>query len=97
MSKNRPSVFATIATPVQDVAPEPTGGKVEASAKPAKGEAMFKTSIYLPLPVKDKLEEIAFHEGRKKVHDLFLEGIDAVLAKRGYATTAEFKDSVKTS
>jgi hypothetical protein len=93
----RPSVFGAVTTPVADVPPADTG-TVATTAKPAKGEtAMFKTSIYLPLSVKDKLEEIAFHEGRKKVHDLFMEGIDAVLSKRGYATTAEMKDSSKAS
>ena len=98
MSKpSRPSVFGAVtATAVS--ASGADGGTAEPTTKPAKGETgMFKTSIYLPLSVKDKLEEIAFHEGRKKVHDLFMEGIDAVLSKRGYATTAEMKDSSKAS
>lgn len=93
----RPSVFGAVTTPVADV-PAADSAAVTQTAKTAKGESgMFKTSIYLPLSVKDKLEEIAFHEGRKKVHDLFMEGIDAVLSKRGYATTAEMKDSSKAS
>ncbi len=98
MSKaTRPSVFGAVTTPVAEV-PAADSAAVAQTAKPAKGETgMFKTSIYLPLSVKDKLEEIAFHEGRKKVHDLFMEGIDAVLTKRGYATTAEMKDNSKAS
>lgn len=93
----RPSVFGTVAVPAPAAQPV-AEATVVAPAKPAKGEAeLFKTSIYLPMAVKDKLEEIAFHEGRKKVHDLFIEGIDAVLQKRGYATTAEMRDSAKAS
>lgn len=93
----RPSVFGAVAAPVAAV-PAADGAAVTQTATPAKGEAgMFKTSIYLPQSVKDKLEEIAFHEGRKKVHDLFMEGIDAVLTKRGYATTAEMKNDAKAS
>lgn len=98
MSKaTRPSVFGAVTAPVAEV-PAADSAAVVQAAKPAKGETgMFKTSIYLPPSVKDKLEEIAFHEGRKKVHDLFMEGIDAVLTKRGYATTAEMKDNSKAS
>lgn len=82
MSKaTRPSVFGAVTAPVAEV---PAADKRRrCRQQPAKGETgMFKTSIYLPLSVKDKLSEIAFHEGRKKVHDLFMEGIDAVLTKR---------------
>ena len=98
MSKaSRPSVFGAVTAPVAEVSVADSATIAQAM-KPAKGESgMFKTSIYLPQPVKEKLEEIAFHEGRKKVHDLFMEGIDAVLTKRGYATTAEMKDTSKAS
>lgn len=98
MSKaNRPSVFGAVTAPVAEL-PVADSAAVAQVLKPAKGESgMFKTSIYLPQSVKDKLEEIAFHEGRKKVHDLFMEGIDAVLTKRGYATTTEMKDNSKAS
>ena len=91
----RPSIFGAVSA--QAVAQSAADNIVPtAVTKPAKGEGeLFKTSIYLPHAVKDKLEEIAFHEGRKKVHDLFIEGIDAVLQKRGYPTTAEMKDASK--
>ena len=93
----RPSVFGAVAAPVA-AGNAADSAAVTQNATPARGEAgMFKTSIYLPQAVKDKLEEIAFHEGRKKVHDLFMEGIDAVLTKRGYATTAEIKNDAKAS
>ena len=97
MSKSpRPSVFGNVAAPA--VTKEADSAQVQASTTPAKGEAdLFRTSIYLPKAAHDKLQEIAFHEGRKKVHDLFMEGIDAVLSKRGYATTSELKDSAKAS
>ena len=96
MSKaTRPSVFGAVTTPVDEV-PAADNAAVTPATKPAKGESgMFKTSIYLPLSVKDKLEEIAFHEGRKKFNDLLIEGIDAVLTKRGYSTTAEIRESSK--
>jgi hypothetical protein len=41
------------------------------------------TSLYLPKAVHEALREIAFHE-RVKIHDLVLQGIDAVLKKRDY-------------
>jgi hypothetical protein len=99
MSKpKRPSVFGPISTTMPAEAAPVDSAKVQQTAQPAKGEAeLFRTSIYLPKAAHDKLQEIAFHEGRKKVHDLFIEGIDAVLIKRGYRTTAEFKDDAKAS
>lgn len=87
----RPSVFGQVTKPTAATVAVDSA-TVEQTAKPPKGEAgLFKTSLYLPQSVQYKLEEIAFHEGRKKVHDLYIEGIDAVLQKRGYGTTAEVK------
>lgn len=99
MSKpSRPSVFDGVSAPATTEVSKADDAKVQKSTTPAKGEAeLFRTSIYLPKAAHDKLQEIAFHEGRKKVHDLFIEGIDTVLTKRGYATTAELKDSAKAS
>lgn len=45
--------------------------------------ALVRSSIYLPGGVHDALREIAYRE-RRKVHDIIMEGIDAVLKKRGY-------------
>ena len=99
MSKTpRPSVFGNLPTPAPVEEKKADSAVVQQTTTPAKGESeVFRTSIYLPKGVHDILQEIAFHEGRKKVHDLFIEGIDAILTKRGYAKTAEFKDSAKAS
>lgn len=49
------------------------------------------TTIAIPVPVKDKLEEIVFSERKMKrsQNDLFLEGIDMVLKKRGFPSIAK--------
>ncbi len=57
---------------------------------------MMRTSLYLSRAVHDKLREIAFTE-RRKVHELFIEGIDKVLAERGFPSTAELKGSTTAS
>lgn len=60
--------------------------------QPAKGEAtMFRTSVYFPRSVHDKLRAIAFEE-RKTVTDLINEGLDHVLTSRNYPTTAELRE-----
>ena len=74
-----------------------TAAKVSAASAPATNEAdFFRTSLYLSRAVHEKLREIAFHE-HKKVHDLFVEGLDKVLSKRGYPTTQEIRDANKAS
>ena len=94
----RPNVFAdqdSGAVPV-DAAPAATA-KASKIAKPVKGEAeMFRTSLYLSRAVHDVLREIAFHE-RKKVHDLFMEGLDHVLKKRRHPSTEEITNNAKAS
>ncbi len=45
-------------------------------------------SLYLEIPVYELLREIA-HVERKSMHSLFLEGIDAVLKKRGSPSIKE--------
>ena len=74
-------------------------GQVEKAVKPAPtkaGNEMFRTGLYLTRAVHDVLREIAFTE-RKKVHELFVEGIDHVLKSRRHPTTREINDSVKAS
>src|SRR3954452_3078160 len=94
----RPNVFAeqdSVAVPVDVTPAAPTEAKVSKSAKPAKGESeMFRTSLYLSRAVHDVLREIAFHE-RKKVHDLFMEGLDHVLAKRRHPSMEEITNNAK--
>ncbi|EYR79535.1 MULTISPECIES: hypothetical protein [Rhizobiaceae] len=88
----RPSVLGNLTAAVAPA----DGAEVKEAQTPAKNEAdMFRTSVYIPRAVADKLHEIAFHEGRKKFNDLLIEGIDAVLTKRGYSTTAEIRESSK--
>ena len=64
----------------------------EVTTKPAraKREGVVHTSIYVPRPVYQKLREIAFTQERK-VHDVIMEGIDAVLQKYGHAGIAARK------
>jgi hypothetical protein len=94
----RPNVFADqdSGAVLMDVAPTTTA-KVRKTTEPVKGEAeMFRTSLYLSRAVHDVLREIAFHE-RKKVHDLFMEGLDHVLKKRRYPSTEEITNNAKAS
>jgi len=91
----RPNVFGDEDNVASPAAATPAT-EVSKTVKPAKGEAeMFRTSLYLSRAVHDVLREIAFHE-RKKVHDLFVEGLDHVLAKRRHPSTEEITNSAKT-
>lgn len=77
--------------------PKATAAKVQADAPPPVNEGeFFRTSLYLSRAVHEKLREIAFHE-HKKVHDLFVEGLDKVLGARGYPTTQEIRAANKAS
>ena len=49
---------------------------------------------YLPGPVYEALRKIAFEE-RLKIHDIVLEGIDAALRRRGYASVENLKAGKK--
>jgi hypothetical protein len=75
----------------------PAGAELEvATTKPArpKREGIVHTSIYVPRPVYQKLREIAFTQERK-VHDIIMEGIDAVLRKYGHPRVATLKEEAK--
>jgi hypothetical protein len=56
--------------------------------------AVVHSSIYLPEPVYETLRRIAFDE-RLKIHDIVLEGIDAALRRRGYASIKSLKAGKK--
>ena len=56
--------------------------------------AIVHSSLYLPEPVYEALRKIAFEE-RVKIHDLAMEGIDAVLRKRGYPSAESLKAGKK--
>ena len=52
--------------------------------------AVIHSSLYLPAPVYEALRQIAFDE-RAKIHDLVMQGIEAVLRKRGYPSVDDLK------
>ena len=85
----------TLETPAE--ISDATGGTVSKTTKAAKGEGdLLKTGLYLNKAVHEKLREIAFHE-RKRVHDLFMEGVDLMLTKRLYPSTSELANKQKAS
>lgn len=64
--------------------------------KPTLKQRTRQQSLYLEIPVHDTLREIAFVE-RKSLHALVLEGIDAVLKKRGSPSIRELVDAKSKS
>ena len=50
-------------------------------SRPPKRPAVIHSSLYLPAPVYEVLRKIAFDE-RAKIHDLVMQGIEAVLRKQ---------------
>jgi hypothetical protein len=67
-----------------------------APRKPSAGGRLeiVHSSLYLPEPVYEALRETAFKE-RCKIHDLVMEGIDAVLKKRRYPSVEDLKTGRK--
>lgn len=92
---SRPSVFSAkaVAAPIVGAA-NATEATITTTNDTPDDDPMMRTSLYLPRAVHDKLREIAYVE-RCKVHDLFIEGIDKVLAERGFASTKELRSSAK--
>jgi hypothetical protein len=96
MSK-RPSILGNL-----DLEPEPSSAptperttskvvKMEAPQRtPAPASDLVRSSIYLSKAAHRRLKEIGLVED-KKVHDLIMEGIDAVIAKRGHNESARRK------
>ena len=78
MSK-RPSLIAGLTDPAPAPAREPAAPPVYKKEK----KDVQHTSIYVPREAFERLREIAFHE-RAKIHDLIMEGIDAVIERRGH-------------
>jgi hypothetical protein len=56
--------------------------------------SIVHSSLYLPAPVYEALRKIAFDE-RLKIHDVVIEGIDAVLRRRGYPPVETLKAGKK--
>jgi hypothetical protein len=81
------------AAPRADEAPSAPLAAAPAPVRPPKKPATLKErtrqqSLYLEIPVHDVLREIAFTE-RTSLHALLLEGVDAVLKKRGAPSIRE--------
>jgi hypothetical protein len=72
----------------------PTRIRAEAPSRPPKRPAVIHSSLYLPSPVYEVLRKIAFDE-RAKIHDLVMQGIEAVLRKRGYPSVDSLKSGTK--
>lgn len=99
MSPKRPSVIDELDLAPEAETPPPAASPAKPkvvkirTAKPAPAEQpdnIVRSSIYLTQAAHDRLREIAFVE-RKKVHDLIVEGVDAVIAKRGHPESARRK------
>lgn len=95
--KKRPSIIGNLKlsgqpAPEETKAPAPPAAPAIASEPATRKDRpdTVHTSLYIPKPVHRKLREIAFVEERK-VHDLVMEGIDAVLKKYGHPSVAELK------
>ena len=61
-----------------------------ATRKQTERPSIIHSSLYLPEPVYEALRKIAFDE-RLKIHDVVMEGIDAVLRRRGYPSVETLK------
>jgi hypothetical protein len=62
----------------------------------ARRNEIVHTSVYVPKPAYRKLREIAFTK-EIKVHDLIMEGIDAVLEQNGHPPLIKELRSTKAS
>ena len=81
----RPSVIGQMMP--KQAAPEPSRG---IPAEKVARRDVVHTSVYIPTPAYEVLRQIAFTRGRKaRIHDLMLEGIDAVLKRHGHPPLAE--------
>jgi hypothetical protein len=58
---------------------------------PHKLHGKTHSSLYLPEGVYEALRKIAFDE-RRKIHDLVMEGIDAVLRRRSYPAVNSLRE-----
>src|SRR5262249_34305679 len=80
----RPSIIDTVTNPAI------AATELEASAPPVPAKPkpdVQHTSVYIPRSAYERLREIAFAE-RVKIHDLLMEGVDAVIERRGHGERA---------
>jgi hypothetical protein len=85
----RPSMISDLLLSPESAPPVAEAPLAPASARRVRPDIVH-SSIYVPKPAYRKLREIALVR-ECKVHDLILDGIDAVLREHGHPTTAEFK------
>lgn len=85
MSK-RPSIIDTLTLVPPAVDTDSAVVDMAAARSKALAEVQH-TSVYIPRSAHDRLREIAFVE-RCKIHDLVMEGLDLVIARRGHPETA---------
>jgi hypothetical protein len=71
-----------------------TQTRPEARGKLPERPGVIRSSLYLPEPVYEALRQIAFDE-RAKIHDLVMQGIEAVLRRRGYGSVDDLKSGKK--
>ena len=84
----RPSINGSLGAP-----PEGSAPKKARRVKPRVPDIVH-TSIYVPKAAYRKLQEIALVQERR-VHDIIMDGIDAVLKKHGHAPTERRKRGAK--
>jgi hypothetical protein len=97
MSK-RPSVIGSLNLVESEPSPVEVAQKIPtpARAERARRGDIVHTSVYVPKAAYQKLREIAFTKERK-VHDLIMEGIDAVLERNGHPPVIRQLRSTKAS
>jgi hypothetical protein len=95
MSK-RPSIVGSLNIGKGEPAvPEPALSSPPLPEKTKRNDIVH-TSVYVPKPAYRKLREIAFTK-EIKIHDLIMDGIDAVLQQNGHPPMVKEFRSAKTS
>jgi hypothetical protein len=85
----RPSLIGDLLRPSESPPPTVEVPPAPASARRAR-PGIVHSSIYVPKPAYRKLREIALVR-ECKVHDVILDGINAVLRQHGHPTTDELR------
>jgi hypothetical protein len=67
-----------------------SSGRSRATGSSSERLSVVHSSLYLPEPIYEALRRIAFDE-RVKIHDLVMQGIDAVLRRHGYPSVDDLK------
>ncbi|WP_295844950.1 hypothetical protein [Tardiphaga sp.] len=93
----RPSIIGSL-MPGSEPEPEApaTATAAPSPALKPKGPDIVHTSLYVPRASYRKLQEIALTQDRK-VHDVLMDGIDAVLKEHGHAPTERRKRGPKAA